>query len=154
MLSRLSDWYDWPFGDVHRSVSSFEQLRRQMDRLFADLENRAEPRAFRGTPRLTVRDDGAALVVAAELPGMSEKDVEITVNANTLTLRGQRRDDAPAGYTVHRKERAGYEFARSLQLPCKIDPDHAEATMKNGVLTLTLPKAAEARPKQIQVKAN
>lgn len=155
MLTRLSDWYDWPFGDVSRSASGFDQLRRQMERLFSEFERDWESPSSRGSTlgRFTLRDDGAALVLSAELPGISDKDLELTVNANVLTLRGHRKDEVPEGYAVHRKERSALQFARSIQLPCKVDPDRAEAALKNGVLTLTLPKAAEAQPKQITVKA-
>jgi HSP20 family protein len=155
MLTRLSDWYDWPFADA-RSSTTFDQLRRQMDRLFSDFERDVGDFGIsRGAwPNLTLSDEGGALVVRAEVPGMTENDFDITVNATTLTIRGERKDEAPEGYAVHRKERRAVQFARSFELPCKVDPDHVEAAMKHGVLTLTLPKAAEARPKQITVKAS
>lgn len=155
MLTRLSDWYDWPFGGVSRSASGFDQLRRQMERVFSEFERDWESPTSRASSlgRFDLRDEGAVLVLRAELPGMTEKDLDLTVNSNVLTLRGQRKDQVPEGYAVHRKERSALQFARSIQLPCKIDPDRAEAALKNGVLTLTLPKAAEAQPKQITVKA-
>jgi HSP20 family protein len=151
MLTRLSDWYDWPFGSVGRSASTLDQLRRQMERVFTDFEDQYGATAW---PRMSLDDDGANLVLRAEVPGMAEQNLEITANATTLTLRGQRQDDVPEGYTVHRKERSAVQFARSFQLPTKIDPDNVQATIKNGVLTLKLPKAAEARPKQISIKAS
>jgi HSP20 family protein len=125
-----------------------------MDRAFNELER--ELGEYRGAtgPRITLGDAGEQLLLRAELPGLSENDVEITVNANTLTLRGERKDDAPEGYAVQRKERRPFKFARSFQLPCKIDPDRTKASMRDGILTLTLPKAADARPKQITVNAS
>ena len=153
MLTRWSDLYDWPFTGRMRSPSTFEQLRRQLDRVFADFEPELGD-VPSGVLRMTLSDAGEKLVLHAVLPGVSEKDLEITANATTLTVRGRCKDEVPKGYAVHRKERASVEFARSFQLPCRIDPDHVDAVMKDGILTLTLPKAAEARPKQISVSVN
>jgi HSP20 family protein len=155
MLSRRTEWADWPsFGFAEFSpLSALEQLRRQVDRAFSDVEQRrVDGRA--GLPHMTLEDAGDKFVVTAELPGLSEKDVELTVTANSLGLRGERKADAPAGYAVHRKERSDHKFARTFTLPVKVDADKAEATMKNGILTLVLPKAAEAQPRQIPVKAS
>jgi HSP20 family protein len=66
-------------------------------------------------------------------------------------LQGSRRVEAPQGYDVHRRERGAYEFTRSFTLPVKVDADQAKATLKNGLLTLTLPKAPEVQPRQINV---
>lgn len=153
MLTRWNDLYDWPFGSVNRRLSTFEQLRRQMDRAFARFEGELGGFAD-ALPHMTLDDAGENFVLRAELPGFSEQDVEITTNANSLTVRGKRTASAPEGYAVHRRERGSLEFARSFQLPSRIEPDRAEAVMRNGVLTLTLPKAAEARPKQISVTVN
>lgn len=155
MLSRRIDWTDWPsfgFGDFH-PFSALEQLRREVDRAFSDVE-RGRSAGRWSVPRLLLEDAGDKFVLTAELPGLSEKDLELTVTANSLSVSGERKADPPAGHTVHRKERAGYKFARSFTLPVKVDADKAEATMKNGVLSVVLPKAAEAKPKQIAVKAS
>lgn len=152
MLARFSDWNGFPrfaFPELSRGFP-FDELRREVDRRFFDLERDAtEPAAG---PSLSVEDHGDALVLRAELPGMSEKDLELTVTGTSLTLKGERKVEAPAGYTTHRSERTGYRFARTFELGTKVDPDKVQASLTNGVLTVTLPKAAEARPKQIQVK--
>jgi HSP20 family protein len=130
----------------------FHDLRRELDRLFVDFERgAAEPGAG---PMLGVEDRGDAILLRAELPGMSEKELELTVTGATVTLKGERKAEAPAGYTTHRNERAAFRFARTFELGTKVDPDKVQASLKNGVLTVTLPKAAEAQPKQIQVKAS
>lgn len=157
MLTRRSHWNDFEdlgLGRFGRSFAGLEQLRREMDRLFGEFEQQSDGH-WRSTawPRIGVIDEGKTVLVRAELPGMTEKDLEITVTADTLTLRGKRQDEVPEGYSVHRKERAAIEFARSVQLPCRVDGDKAEAIMKHGVLSLKFPKAAEAQPKQITVKA-
>jgi HSP20 family protein len=155
MLTRRTEWADWPnfgFGDFS-PFSAFEQLRRQVDRAFSDVDRGRSAARF-GLPHISLEDAGDKFVVMAELPGLSEKDVELNVTSNSLSLSGYRQAEAPAGYTVHRKERSDYRFSRSFSLPVKVDPDKAEATMKNGILTIVLPKAPDARPKQIAVKAS
>lgn len=151
MLTRFSDYNDWPsFGlaDFGRAYAPQAQLRRELDRLFGDFE-RATP-----TPStLSFEDDGNSFVLRAEVPGLTENDFQISLAGNTLTLKGERKLDAPEGYTVHRRERSAYRFARSLELPARVDGEKVTATLKNGVLTLTLPKAAEVQPRQIAVKA-
>jgi HSP20 family protein len=154
MLTRFSDWSGWPtfgFREFPR-LGAFDQLRNEMDRLLFDFE-RGAPQA-RTFPSARLEDKGAAFVVSAELPGLSEKEVEISATGATLTLKGERKVAAPEGYGVHRNERSSYRFARTFELPSKVDADKVEASLQNGVLTVTLPKAAEARPKQIAVKAS
>lgn len=155
MLTRFSDWNAWPsFGyrDNASSFSVFEQLRRELDRALSNQAESGTDRQFGA--RVTLEDNGAAYVVHAELPGLAHKDLDLQVTATTVTLRGERKAEAPQGYTVHRSERSGYRFARSFEVPSKIEPDKVEATLVNGVLTVTLPKAADAQPKQITVKAS
>lgn len=155
MLTRFSDWNAWPsFGyrDSAGSFAVFDQLRRELERAFANSSEAGTDRQF-GT-RVTLEDSGAAFVVRAEIPGLAQKDLDLQVTATTVTLRGERKAEAPQGYTAHRSERSGFRFARSFEVPSKIDPEKVEATLVNGVLTVTLPKAAEAQPKQITVKAS
>lgn len=155
MLTRFSDWNAWPsFGyrDNPSSFAVFDQLRRELDRALSGYAESGNERQFGA--RVTLEDNGAAFVVHAELPGLAQKDLDLQVTATTVTLRGERKAEAPQGYTAHRSERSGYRFARSFEVPSKIDPEKVEATLVNGVLTVTLPKAAEAQPKQITVKAS
>jgi HSP20 family protein len=104
-------------------------------------------------PRLSFLDTGAALVLEADLPGLSEKDVQLQIHQDVLTMSGERRQDVPQGWFVHRQERAPVKFSRSFSLPCKIDPEKSTASLKSGVLTITLAKATDAQPRQIAVKA-
>jgi HSP20 family protein len=154
MLARFSDWNGFPrFGRSELSRGfPFDELRREVDRLVFDFERAAAPPAT--GPALSAEDRGDALVLRAELPGMSEKELELTVTGTSLTLKGERRVEAPAGHTTHRTERTSYQFARTFELGTKVDPDKVQASLKNGVLEVTLPKAADARPKQIQVKGS
>jgi HSP20 family protein len=79
--------------------------------------------------------------------------VQISIHQDVLTMSGERKHDAPQGWFVHRQERAPVKFSRSFSLPCKIDPEKSSATLKNGVLAITLAKVTEAQPRQIAVKA-
>ncbi|HEY0712744.1 MAG TPA: Hsp20/alpha crystallin family protein, partial [Polyangia bacterium] len=93
------------------------------------------------------------LVLVADLPGVQASDVEVTLEKDVLTVAGQRKLELPAGHTVHRQERRAARFSRSFSLPCKVDGDALSAEMADGVLTITMPKAAEAQPRRIPVKA-
>lgn len=162
----LTRWNDLGLGDWNRHFTTLHDLRREMDRLFWNFErgwSHPDPRLGHASvtglgrgawPRVSIRDTGSELRLWAEVPGLKEQELDITVEQNSLTLRGERRAEAPEGYAVHRQERGGLAFARSFTLPCRVDTEHVSATLKNGVLELTLPKAAEAKPRQIQVKAS
>jgi HSP20 family protein len=158
MLTMWNPYHDWGFGSLRRTLAAMDALRREMNQALgnADHEEAAEPTetTWSGWPRSALRDAGDRLVVWAEVPGLSEKDLEVTVTANSVTIRGERKADAPPKYTVHRKERGNVSFSRSFFLPAKVDADHAEAKVTHGVLELSLPKAAEAQPRQIAVKAS
>jgi HSP20 family protein len=147
------------FDDFDRTVAAMDQLRRRMDRAFDELEpsrarGRVAERLWSGRfPQLTLTDAGANLVLEADLPGLADKDVHLTIHQDVLTLSGERRRDVPEGWFVHRQERAPLKFSQSFSLPVKVDPEKSSATLKNGVLTITLAKAVEAQPRPIAVKA-
>jgi HSP20 family protein len=105
-------------------------------------------------PQVNVYDGGSNLVVKADVPGLSEKDVHVTLNESGLAISGQRTVAPPEGYSAHRQERSSFSFSRSLTLPCKVNPEQTQASVKNGVLTVTLAKAPEAQPRQIAVQAH
>ena len=147
------------FDDFDRTFATMDQMRRRLDRLFDELEpmpsrGRDAERMWSGRfPRLAFADTGSSLVLEADLPGLGEKDVQLSIHQDVLTMSGERKQDAPQGWYVHRQERRPVKFSRSFALPCKVDPEKSTATLKNGVLTITLSKATEAQPKQITVKA-
>jgi HSP20 family protein len=151
MLVRFNDRGGFSRFGAQRSFPA-STLRRELDRLFGDLE-RAPAFDTQQAPTLSFEDTGEALRLRAELPGLSEKDVEINVTANVVSVKAERKTEAPEGYTAHRRERASFSFARSYELPTRIDPEKVEASLKQGVLTLTLPKVAEAQPKKVTVTA-
>ncbi|MBN2342827.1 MAG: Hsp20/alpha crystallin family protein [Deltaproteobacteria bacterium] len=154
----LTRWNDFGFGDLDRTFLALGELRNEMEKAFSDFDRGFGLRRLHGSahigPRTEFSDDGESLVVKAEVPGMSEKDLDITLEGTALSIRGKREDALMEGYTVHRKERGTYEFSRSFTLPCKVDGDKVKAALKDGVLVLTLPKLPDAKPKQISVTSN
>jgi len=152
MLVRFNDRSSFPTFRAPRGLP-VSSLRRELDRLFGDLE-RAPSFALTTAPEVTFSDTGEALTLRAELPGLSEKDIDISVTANALTVKAERKVEAPEGYTAHRRERQGFSFTQSYELPTRVDPEKVQASLKQGVLTLTLPKVAEAQPKRVTVSAS
>lgn len=95
------------------------------------------------------------LVLKAELPGLKREDIDVRVENNTLTLRGERkRDTEVKDEQFHRVERAYGAFTRTFALPSTVDSEHVRADFKEGLLTITLPKREDAKPRQIEVKVN
>jgi len=146
MLTRWTDWRDFD-----RTFAMMDELRSRMDQLYGDF---GDSRGAASFPRLNLFDTGSALVLKAEVPGLSEKDIQLTINQDVLTLQGERKSDAPEGYSVHRQERTPIKFSRSFTLLCRVNPETTSASLKDGVLSVTLAKAAEAQPRQIAVKAS
>ncbi|MHB2210961.1 Hsp20/alpha crystallin family protein [Methylobacterium sp. CM6257] len=139
-------------------VSPFLTLHREMNRLFDDVFSgfggmpSPAGRTF-GWPNVEVVEADGALRVSAELPGLDEKDVELLIEDGVLTLKGEKRaetTDKARGYS----ERSYGRFERSIALPIPVEEDKAEATFRNGVLTVTLPRAAEAPDRRRRIAIN
>lgn len=144
-------WYDYP--EYGRPLGTFEKLQREMNRLMSDFTTQRSTRTQAGVfPLVNISEDQEKLYVVAELPGMKPEDVEISVEGETLTFRGEKKT-AEVGESVnyHRQEREFGRFRRIITLPARIDPDAVSAVFKHGVLEITLSKAKETLPKQIKV---
>ena len=154
----LTRW-NTSWSELDEMFSTMNQLRAYMDRMFEDAQGgRYAPlpgvTLYAGTwPRTNLVDTGSSLVLTAEVPGLTEKDIQLTLNQEVLSISGERKVQPPEGYSIHRQERAAVHFSRSYALPCRVNPDSASAAVKNGILTVTLEKAAEAMPRQIAVKS-
>jgi HSP20 family protein len=110
---------------------------------------------FEEYPLVNVWSQENGSVVTAEVPGLEPGDIEISAHGDTLTLRGSRKPEVlKEGEVRHRNERPCGEFSRTLRLPFRIDSEHVQARLNNGVLSLTLPRAAEDKPRKIAVKAS
>lgn len=143
------------WSDFDRDFYNLDEVRRRMDRMFEEGllgQGFFDERAHGGGPRVALYDTGADLVLTADVPGLTEKDVRLTLNQEVLALEGERKTSTPEGFGVHRAERASVRFSRSLTLPCRVDPERSTATVKDGVLTVTLHKAEAEKPRQIAVR--
>jgi HSP20 family protein len=140
-----------PFG-------SLTGLRREMDRLFDRFFERETfklPELQEWTPSVEVSENKDKVIVKAEVPGIDPKEIEITAeDPNHLTIKGEKKHEKEEkGEHYYRAERSYGAFARTVRLPASVDPAKAEATFKNGVVTITLTKAPAASGKTIPVKA-
>lgn len=103
-------------------------------------------------PAVDIRETNDSYVVSAELPGLTKNDVEITIENNVLKLSGERRFEKEVKEEeLHRVERAYGAFSRAFSLPTRVDAERVEASFAEGILTITIPKAAEARPRKIDI---
>lgn len=131
-------------------------LRREMSDLF-DTVFQAWPfeRRPSGTfPPLNIWEDAENYHAEADLPGVDPKDVDIQVEGNVLTLRGEKKNEAEdQGKNYHYVERVYGTFQRTVQLPSNVDPEKVTAAYKNGVLTVTIAKKPEAKSRKIEVRA-
>lgn len=145
----------WTRGyDIDRMFGAMDLLRSRMNRLFNEFDRSyGDEYAFvaTGGPRTNLYDAGDHLEVRAEVPGLTREDINIRIQGNYLEISGTRKNDTPEGYKAHRVERGAQSFTRSFTLPTEVDADKAAATLKNGILTLTLPKAEAAKPKQVTI---
>ena len=106
------------------------------------------------SPALDLYQNTDNVVAVLELPGMRKEDIEISLHDGTLTIAGERKAESAASDKVERSERYVGKFRRSITLPTRIDPSKVAASYRHGMLTVTLPKAEEAKPKQIQVSVD
>lgn len=146
----LARFFDTSLVERSHPLLAFDGFRREMDWLFADLERGA------GVPSertFTFRDTGEGFVLSAELPGVSEDDLKVEVSAGLLRISVARDLEVPAGYQTRRRERRAFQVSRAFRLPAAADTDSAQAELRNGVLTLTVPKTAKPAPRKIPVKA-
>ncbi len=140
-----------------------DQLHREIDSLFNGYnKGRLFGPAFepglgmRQYPKINLRDDSDNVYVEALLPGVDPDKIDMNILGNTLTLAGERHalDEDNNGRTWHRRERGTGKFIRTIELPVKIVADKVKAECRNGLLRVTLPKAAEAKPKKVSVKVS
>lgn len=155
-----------PFGkkDVPAQREEYEPfsfLRHEMNRLFDDF-NRGfwsapvESRFESFSPRVDVSETDKEIKITAELPGMDDKDIDISLNKDTLTIKGEKREEKEdKGRDYYRAERSYGSFSRTIPIPAEIDTDKVKAEFSKGLLMVTMPKTTEAikETKKIPIKA-
>ena len=136
-------------------VREMMTLREALDQLFNDAITR--PVGMKGgsvVPAIDLYQNNDEVVVKAVLPGLKADDVQISVTADVLTLRGEfKQENEHKDATYHLREQRYGSFERSVMLPSEVQSDKAKADFENGVLTITLPKAESVKPRTISIKA-
>lgn len=152
LLRRTSDW---PRFDLRGPFEELDRMRRQMELLTEGLSRGLMREPIAGVfPLMNVTENADNYFVRAELPGMKDDEIDISITHDTFSISGQRRilaEDEKAKY--HRRERESGKFSRIISLPGHVDTNKVEAKSVDGILTVILPKAEVSKPKQITVKA-
>lgn len=144
------------YNDMQQFLGAMDLFRHRMNNLFSDFD-RTYPAAAgwmatEAYPRTNLSDTGDNLHIVAEMPGVAREDVQVKIQGNYLEISGSRKASTPEGYKAHRNERGSGSFSRSFTLPYEIETAKVEATLKDGLLSLKLPKAESAKPRQIVIQ--
>ena len=134
----------------------FERIRQGLDELSRSYAEKGKAQIRANVyPPLNIYEEAAKMVLSAEIPGVKAEDLDISLEGDTLSIQGKRdsrEDDFTLSY--HRREIESGSFSRAISLPVKVDVERISAKLVNGILTVTLMKAAEATPRQIRVNAD
>jgi HSP20 family protein len=133
-------------------------LRREMDQIFGEFFGRTPfsmaATEARWSPLVDIHETKDSFLIMAELPGVKQEDIQVSIEGDTLTLKGERKRETEVKEDqYHRIERSYGRFERSILLPSVVDAGRVKATYRDGVLEIELPKKEEARPKAIKVEA-
>lgn len=143
----------WDWSPLNRLSTLQSEINRLFEAPFAGLKRSEVFNTW--APALDVYEDKDNLVVHAELPGLKKEEIDISLHEGNLTIAGERKVEKQYGEKeTQRSERFFGRFQRTVSLPKAVDASAVKAGYKDGVLTVTLPKTAEAKPKQIEVNAN
>ncbi|QQR75428.1 MAG: Hsp20/alpha crystallin family protein [Holophagales bacterium] len=149
MSTTLTRWT--PTADPFR-----DRVNRMFDDFLRDLvpaRNSEEMSGGRWLPAVDIKESPEALMLTVELPGLKKEEVSITLENQVLTIHGERKFEGETkDATYHRIERAYGSFMRSFTLPANIKTDRVDASFDSGLLTVTLPKVEEAKPRRIEIK--
>lgn len=149
------DLVQWRNGSMMDPIREMERLQDEINDLFSVDRQTGGSGLFDRTvsPALDVVERNDQFVVTCDLPGVELRDLDISVSENVLTIKGEKHDGKEeTGRKVYRKETWEGGFQRTLSMPKSIDSARTSASLRNGVLTITLPKREEVRPRQISVK--
>jgi HSP20 family protein len=146
----------WPTREWRSPFDELERMRRELDRAFGDLSGRVFRAPIAGVfPLTNVTEDTDHFYVRAELPGIKADELDISVTADSLSISGERQIAVEKeNVRYHRREREAGKFSRMITLPSQVDPEKVEARSAEGVITVVLPKAEAAKPRQITVKGS
>jgi HSP20 family protein len=148
-----------PFGGLRRRRNLFGDLtdmQQEMNRLFDEFfgERRTGMSEGQWIPAVDVSENESEMVLRAELPGMTNDDIEVNLQDNVLTLKGEKKQEKKEDKeNFHRLERSYGSFTRSFSLPAGVKQEDIKATFKDGILEISLPKAEEEKPQKIAITA-
>jgi len=145
MMNNVTRW-----NPTTAYLTSREPFFRLFDSVFNSDAQGEETRAW--VPPVDIQENGDAYLFHAELPGMSKEDIHITLENSVLRLSGERKFEKDAKKeNYHRVERTYGTFTRTFTLPTQVDPEKVQAAFENGILTITVPKAEQAKPRRIAI---
>lgn len=142
-----------PSWNLRNAFEELNRMRREMDRIFEGFPTRSLSAYSSAVfPATNITEDNDNYFIRAELPGIASSELNIEASGRKLSITGERKIPTPEeGAKYHRRERESGRFARVISLPGEIDSAKVEASMKNGILTIRLPKAVAAKPRQISI---
>lgn len=142
-------------NELEKMLNNMDIFRSRLGSAFQDFDRIADQKHpwtnGDNYPKTNLSDTGDNLELIVEVPGVLKDNINVKIQGNYLELSGKKTREIPEGYTVHRTEREALSFSRSLTLPYEVDADQVTASLKNGILTMTLPKSEAAKPKQIVI---
>lgn len=151
----MERWRPFGFGDRWEPFRNVSDIQGEVNRLFDTFLGRpvqTSPAMRPWLPSVDMHETKDELVLSVEVPGLSEKDVTVSITGDLLSIKGERRvaDQTKDEKYLH-VERVYGQFERLIELPMAVQPDKVKATYRDGVLTITLPKAEELKPREIKV---
>jgi HSP20 family protein len=142
-----------PTWNVGSPFHELERMRQQMDNLLIRVSESGLPSLHAGVfPAVNLTEDKDKYIIRAELPGMSTDDLDIQATGNSLSISGERKIEAEKdNVRYHRREREAGKFSRAITLPGDVDSEGVSASLANGILKISVPKAEKVKPKQITI---
>ena len=141
------------FQTRHKPSGNVAKRLHEMNRLFAKLIQSKSPDLPDPYPHVNVSEDEEHLILRAEVPGVGPDEIEVSVGTETVTIRAETKVEAAEGGDFYRRERNPGRFERTVNLPFRVDPEPATASLKNGILKIVLSRAKEVEPIRVKITA-
>jgi len=147
-------FFNLPSWRFQSPLDELYRMRQQLDQMFEETRSPYQRAGAGVFPLVNLTEDKENYYVRAELPGVKADELDIQVTANNIAISGERKiAEEQEGTRYHRREREAGTFSRMIGLPGDVDSEKVEANLENGILTVTIPKAEAAKPKQITVRS-
>lgn len=144
-----------PWDDINQTLQTMNLFRNRMNTIFNDFDQFSNFNQSwlvgETLPRTSLCDTGDNLELFAEVPGIAKEDINLKIQGNYLEIRATRKTKVPDGYFAHRVERENLSLSRSFTLPSDINTNRVEASLKDGILRIVMPKSEAAKPKKISI---